>query len=106
MEETTKKAALIALVGILALAFGASFARADNFAYVNSAPITVNPGPPANSYPSKVTVSNLVGSVETATVSLVDVNSTNGSDLDILLTGPQSQKVLLMSNACGGALSH
>ncbi len=100
-----KKALLPIIIG--ALAIGAAPARADTFVFLNTSPITVNDGTAGSPYPSQISTSGLVGKVNTATVSLVDVSHGNGRDLDVLLTGPQNQKVLLMSNACQGvALSH
>ena len=102
-----KKAVLaIIIIGTLADRRPAP-ARADTFVFLNTSPITVNDGTAGSPYPSQIPVSGLVGKVNTATVSLVNVSHGNGRDLDVLLTGPQNQKVLLMSNACQGvALSN
>ena len=102
-----KKAVLAALVGTLAI--GVTTARADTFVFLNTTKIAVaDQGtlPAANPYPSTISVSGLIGTVSTATVSLVDINHPSGSDLDVLLVGPQGQKTMLMSDTCTGALAH
>lgn len=57
----------------------------------------------ANLYPSTITISNYAGSVHGLSVRLNNVSHGSPDDLDILLVGPQGQKVLLMSDAGGGA---
>ena len=72
--------------------------------FVNQTPISINPagGPPgANPYPSIITVSNLPGVIADVSVTLSNLSHTFPDDLDILLVGPQGQRVLLMSDAGG-----
>jgi subtilisin-like proprotein convertase family protein len=76
---------------------------------INPAKITVSDQgtvPPASPYPSTISISGLVGTVTGAKVDLVDINHPSLSDLDVLLVGPQGQKVLLMSDTCVGAYAH
>jgi hypothetical protein len=56
---------------------------------------------PANHYPSTIVVSGLAGTVTRATVTLIDLNSASADDIDMVLTGPNGQQVMLMSDACG-----
>jgi subtilisin-like proprotein convertase family protein len=62
--------------------------------------------PPATPYPSTITFSGLVGTVTSARVDLVDINHPSLNDLDVLLAGPQGQKVLLISDSCAGSYAH
>jgi M6 family metalloprotease-like protein len=56
----------------------------------------------ASPYPSTITVSNVAGTVQKATVALSLISHTYPDDLDILLVGPLGQTTLLMSDAGGG----
>ncbi|MBA4148717.1 MAG: proprotein convertase P-domain-containing protein [Verrucomicrobia bacterium] len=56
----------------------------------------------ASPYPSQIAVSGLSGTIEKVTVTLVGLSHTWPDDLDIVMVGPQSQKVMLMSDAGGG----
>jgi len=53
----------------------------------------------ATPYPSTNIVSGLLGTVIKLTVTLSNLNHTWPDDLDILLVGPEGQKVILMSDA-------
>lgn len=46
-------------------------------------------------------VSGLSGTVSTATVTLISSSSASPDDLDLVITGPNGQQVMLMSDACG-----
>ena len=70
-------------------------------AYTNSVSISTPSTGAATPYPSTITISNYVGSVNGLSVRLVNINHARPDDLDILLVGPAGQKVLLMSD-CGG----
>lgn len=59
-------------------------------------------GAPANPYPSTIEVSGITGSVSKVTVEIANFNHTWPNDVDILLVGPQGQKLLLMSDVGGG----
>ena len=69
---------------------------------VNSASISIPNSGPATAYPSLITVSNVTGLVSKVVVTLNGLSHTFPEDLDVLLVGPEGQKVMLMSDA-GGA---
>jgi subtilisin-like proprotein convertase family protein len=69
--------------------------------FASTGNITVRDNNSADPYPSTITVSNVFGTVSKVTVTLVDVTHTFPDDVDILLVGPQGQKVVLMSDAGG-----
>jgi hypothetical protein len=67
-------------------------------------PTQINLGPdsgPGDLFPSTINVGT-AGTVTKATASLKQVSHDNTDDLDIALVGPGGQKVMLMSDACGG----
>lgn len=76
------------------------------FANANTILQSVNNGP-ADTYPSKITVSGLVGKVMdvSVTVSGIAWPANMVQDLAMLLVGPKGQKVVLMSGAGAGAAS-
>jgi extracellular elastinolytic metalloproteinase len=57
---------------------------------------------PATPFPSDINVSGLVGTVSKVTVTLTGIEHTFPSDIDVLLVGPQGQKMILLSDAGGG----
>jgi hypothetical protein len=59
---------------------------------------------PANEYPSSIVVSSVPGTVTKATVTVLNLASGNADDIDMVITGPNGQKVMLMSDACGAGL--
>jgi hypothetical protein len=60
---------------------------------------------PAQPYPSSITVSGLSGTVTKATVTLIGYQSSSPDDADVAITGPNGQKVMLMSDACGETIA-
>jgi hypothetical protein len=56
---------------------------------------------PANKYPSSIAVSGVAGTVTKATVTLIGYSSTSPDDADAVIVGPNGQKVMLLSDACG-----
>lgn len=68
----------------------------------NPAPIVINDNTIAAPYPSTVNVSSLTGVIGKVTVTLSNLGHTYPKDLQVLLTGPGNNKVLLMANAGGG----
>src|SRR6185295_515937 len=70
----------------------------------NSANISIPSGAPgtttgqANPYPSNIFISGVMGGIVRATVTLNSLSHTFPEDLDVLLTGPAGQSVLLMSD--------
>jgi subtilisin-like proprotein convertase family protein len=55
----------------------------------------------ASPYPQNIVKSGIVGKVTDVNVSFTGLSHTFPDDLDVLLVGPQGQKVMLMSDACG-----
>jgi subtilisin-like proprotein convertase family protein len=82
---------------------------ANTTSFSNTTPIIIPNGAPAstsgtaNPYPSAITVSGVNGTVTKVTVELKAMSHTFPDDIDILLVGPQGEKLLLMSDA-GGSL--
>lgn len=58
---------------------------------------------PATTYPSTLTVEGLNGPVTKVTATIIDFGSGVPDDIDMLLTGPEGEQVMLMSDACGEA---
>jgi subtilisin-like proprotein convertase family protein len=56
---------------------------------------------PASFYPATRTVSGQEGLITDLNVAIDGIWHQNPDDLDLLLVGPQGQKVILMSDACG-----
>ncbi|HEX5850537.1 MAG TPA: Ig-like domain-containing protein [Rubrobacter sp.] len=56
---------------------------------------------PASFYPATRTVSGQEGLISDLDVTIDGIWHQNPDDLDLLLVGPQGQKVILMSDACG-----
>jgi subtilisin-like proprotein convertase family protein len=69
--------------------------------FCNQSTININDHAPASSYPSSINVSGLTGFISKITVTLSGLQHTFPDDVDILLVGPQGQKVELMSDAGG-----
>src|SRR5438445_8950350 len=73
------------------------------FSITQPAGITINDFSTATPYPSTITVSNVLGTIEKVTVTLTKVTHGYPDDIDVLLVGPGGQtNVVLMSDA-GGA---
>jgi len=68
------------------------------------ASVLINSVGPADSFPSVLSVSNSIGTVVGVSVTLSNLSHTYPDDLDILLVSPGGDCVLLMSDACGGAV--
>ena len=68
----------------------------------NNATITVHDAASADPYPSTITVSGMTGLVSDICITLTNITHGYPDDLDVLLVGPQGQKILLMSDAGGG----
>jgi subtilisin-like proprotein convertase family protein len=56
---------------------------------------------PASPYPATRTISGVAGGITDLNVSIDGIWHQSPDDLDLLLVGPQGQKVILMSDACG-----
>lgn len=70
-------------------------------AFGTATPISIAEFGPGNPYPSAVFVSGLTSAVFHLRVTLTNLTHSYPDDIDLLLVGPQSQSVLLMSD-CGG----
>ena len=70
--------------------------------YVNTAPITMTVGQPADLYPSPITVSNAPASVFRIRVTLYGVSQALPDNMKVLLVAPNGAKYILMADA-GGA---
>jgi hypothetical protein len=103
----------VALFASLAVAVALlpAAARAETRTFLNSTDLfaigdvngTVGP---ANEYPSTIAVSGVPGTVTKATVTVLNLESGNGDDIDMAIAGPNGQKVMLMSDACGALFSN
>ena len=107
MTLKTRKARLTLCVAV-ACVLGAVFSSGAQgaIAFSNGNDITIPSGSPADTgpgnaspYPSSINVSGLLGTVGTATVTLTNLTHTYPGDIDILLTGPAGQAMILMSDA-------
>jgi subtilisin-like proprotein convertase family protein len=99
----TRKARFTLCVAVASI-LGAVFASAAQgaFAFSNGNTITIPAGATsgnANPYPSSINVSGLQGPIGKATVTLTNLTHTWPDDIDILLSGPAGQAVILMSDA-------
>ncbi|MFM1768221.1 MAG: hypothetical protein RJA22_750 [Verrucomicrobiota bacterium] len=70
--------------------------------FSNAAPVIIQDDNEAIPYPSEITVSGLAGPVTNVSVTLHRFIHTYPADVDILLTGPGGQAVMLMSDAGAG----
>lgn len=76
--------------------------------FSNPAPITI----PATRtvgvaapYPANISVAGIIGSVIKVTVTINNLSHTWPDDIDMLLVGPQGQRVMLMSDGGGGLIN-
>jgi hypothetical protein len=69
--------------------------------FTNAATITINDNAIASPYPSAINVSNLLGSVLKATITLTNVVHASPADIDALLVSPAQQTTLFMAHAGG-----
>ena len=70
--------------------------------FVNASGITINAAGGANPYASVINVNGVTGSISKVTARLTALSHPFPDDLEILLVGPDGQKVILMSDAGGG----
>lgn len=93
-------------LALLCLEVLPSIAAAETHTFLNTDHLAPSDGagtygPASQHYPSRIQVTGLSGTVNKATVTLVDFSSSSPDDLDLVITGPNGQKVMLMSDACG-----
>jgi len=81
--------------------FTVTVSPSANAQFSNPAAITIPSQGKASLYPSTLEVSRVRGTVARVTVTLAQINHPYPSDMDVLLVGPQGQKVVLMSDAGG-----
>lgn len=74
--------------------------------FANAGSITIRDNTSATPYPSVITVSGMTGTVSLVTVQLRTLSHTWGNDIDVMLTGPGGQKILLLSDAGTGNISN
>ncbi|MFN8357659.1 MAG: S8 family serine peptidase [Spirosomataceae bacterium] len=70
--------------------------------YANTTAITISPVGAASPYPSPITISGISGLIDKVTVTLKNLSHTYPEDLDILLVGPNGEKMIIMSDVGGG----
>lgn len=56
---------------------------------------------PANDFPSTISVSGVAGTVTGVKMTTVALDSAKADDIDMALSGPNGETVMLMSDACG-----
>jgi subtilisin-like proprotein convertase family protein len=71
--------------------------------FANTAPIPIVDNGPATLYPSNIVVSGQVGTVNDAIVILQGFTHTFPDDVDMMLVSPSGTRVMLQSDAGGGA---
>jgi hypothetical protein len=106
MREKPGLSRLGLLAGALLLvALLPAAAQAENRSFVNVFNLFPHLGAltqgPANEYPSTIAVSGVEGTVTNATVTLIGLSSASPDDIDAVIVGPNGQKVMLLSDACG-----
>jgi subtilisin-like proprotein convertase family protein len=69
--------------------------------YSNPAPITINDSAPANPFPSNINVTGATASITTLTVTLINMNHTWPSDVDIVLRSPAGTNFTILSDMGG-----
>jgi hypothetical protein len=69
--------------------------------FTNAATITINDDAIASPYPSVIDITNLVGTVLKATITLTNVIHASPGDIDALLVSPAQQTTLFMAHAGG-----
>ncbi|MCU0753495.1 MAG: CSLREA domain-containing protein [Xanthomonadales bacterium] len=89
------------LIGLL-LALSAPVAAATLQTFNNAAAITIPGSGNATPYPSAITVSGVPTNFTRLEVQLNGFTHSFPDDVDVLLVGPQGQRAILMSDACGG----
>ena len=95
--------------GLAAVLIIASAGSATAQSFSSSAAIKIPRGQPAvtrgpaDTYPSEIVVSGVVGPVTSMTVTLANIAHTHPTDLDVLLESPGGRTVMLMSDCGGGA---
>jgi hypothetical protein len=104
-ERLIRGSLYCATIAVLALCMGPSSASADSYTFFKIGTLTPHGGAgevgPAAPYPSSLAISGLSGTVTNVRVTIIGYTSSSPQDTDIVITGPNGQKVMLMSDACG-----
>jgi uncharacterized delta-60 repeat protein len=79
--------------GVFGYQLGSTMTR-----FTNAATITINDDAVASPYPSAINVTNLVGAVLKATITLTNVIHASPGDIDALLVSPAQQTTLFMAH--------
>jgi subtilisin-like proprotein convertase family protein len=93
--------ALVTCAALLLMLEPSAWAGAES---TNAIAITINDNAPASPYPSTISAGGIPRTITDLNVTLNDISHPYPDALDILLVGPDGQKVMLMSDA-GGAFS-
>jgi subtilisin-like proprotein convertase family protein len=72
----------------------------------NIQPITIRDDSIADPYPSQIIISDVAGNLTKLVVNINGLTHRFASDIDMLLVGPDGQKVVLMSDAGGGPIGN
>jgi hypothetical protein len=92
-------------LALLLAALAPTIARAETVTFLKAENLVPSVGGglegPANHFPSTIDVAGLSGTVTKATVTLIGYDSGSPDDTDMVITGPNGQQVMLMSDACG-----
>jgi uncharacterized delta-60 repeat protein len=83
-------------MGVFGFQLGSTTTR-----FTNADVITINDNAVASPYPSTINISNLVGTVLKATITLTNVIHASPADIDALLVSPAQQTTLFMAHAGG-----
>lgn len=93
-------AALLALAVLWPAAAGAETRTFVNFDVHSPSGGAATDGPSIK-FPSTIAVAGVAGTVTAVKLTTAPLRSTSADDLDMALTGPNGQSVMLMSDACG-----
>ena len=89
-------------VTLLAFAAACALQSAQAASFANQTTILLGTAAAPGPYPSGISVSGVVGTITNLTITLTNLYHTLPDDIDVLLVGPQGQKVMLMSDSGGG----
>ena len=78
-------------------------ANSSTLIFANPAPIVIPGVGLANPYPSTITVAGVTSTISKVTVTLGSLQHSYPADIDMLLVGPQGQKVAILSDCGRGA---
>ncbi len=97
---TLALALALAAIAVAPAAAGAETRTFVNFdeLFPTGGALTVGP---ASVFPSTISVSEGAGTVTAVKVTVVALASSSGDDIDMALSGPNGETVMLMSDACG-----